>query len=271
MSQPNVSKHIKSLEADLNINLIHRKSQEFTLTDAGEEFYTYAQQIISLYEEAIMKIDDRKKKEQNSLVFGTTTAFGSNFLPEYLRQFNQIHPNTTIKFCIEKSITIISMLEKREIEFAILSEYVASHLSQCEKCVIGVDKLVLIVDSKHPLAKKKTVHLNELNKEYYITKSKDSSLHKFIQSKLDNPEFMKNSQVESGNQFSIREAVIRGIGVSIVSEQVIQPEIKSGKLVALEIEDYPLNRDIMVVYLEETTLSDSAKAFIASFVSEENL
>lgn len=50
------------------------------------------------------------------------------------------------------------------------------------------------------------------------------------------------------NQYSIKEAVAHGLGISIVSELLVKKDIENGLLSKLSIEDFELKRNIKIVY-----------------------
>ena len=90
--QSNITAHIKKLETELNITLLIRHAKGVTLTDEGEKFLHYAEQIVSLLDEAA----ELFRKEKKTLKIGTTQTIAGYLLPECLCVYKKSYPNTSI-------------------------------------------------------------------------------------------------------------------------------------------------------------------------------
>jgi len=123
------------------------------------------------------------------------------------------------------------------------------------------DKLVLIVPPDHRLAHLFYCQLNDLNDEPFITKEDSASLVKFLKEQLNNPTFLNQPTINISTQTSIKHAVAKGQGIAIVSEQLIENDIKLNKMCKLEIEGYPLSGDIQMIYRSDIKLPMAASLF----------
>ena len=56
LSQPTISSHIKSLEAEFGVQLLVRTTKDVVLSDAGKIFYDYALELIHIRDVAYMKM-----------------------------------------------------------------------------------------------------------------------------------------------------------------------------------------------------------------------
>lgn len=261
VTQPNVSKQIKRLEAELGVSLIERQGRSFRITEAGELFLEYANQILGLYAQAQDRLKPFTHSMQQVLSFGTTSLIGAHILPEVLSSFVQHAPSVQLAMKIESSKHIVRMLQQQEIEFAFLSSYIPlpeDYQSQffCE------DRLVLIVPPNHRLAQQQTCTLSDLDGEHFLIKNVNASLYKHLQKSLGYPHFMRDKRIEVGSQTSIKHSVQHGLGISIVSEHIVQSNLQRGELVALTIDGFPLKREIHLVYSKNHPLSPITETFI---------
>ena len=68
--------------------------------------------------------------------------------------------------------------------------------------------------------------------------------------------------LELGSNEAIKEAVLRGVGVAILSTYAVQKELKGGQLHSLEVSDLYCDRDMFVVQDRRRVLSLQARLFL---------
>ena len=96
------------------------------------------------------------------------------------------------------------------------------------------DRLVLAVPGNHPWRKKKSVALEELLQEPFVAREKGSATRDVLESYLKEHKSVSLAQFnicgELGSSEAIKEAVIAGLGVSILSIHAIKRELQRGLL-----------------------------------------
>lgn len=181
-------------------------------------------------------------------------------MPKLIKNFQDLFPNINVNMTIKSSKKLFEMLEKYEIEFVFLSHYVDIDKNKYISQHFFNDRLALIVNSQHRLAKKSTCRLSDIRNETLITKDSYSSLYRFLGDHVDNFTFKKELIIN--NQEAIKQAVIEGVGVSIMSKLAVNVEEQSGLIKVLEIEDYDLNRSINLVYDKRKHITPAGHAFL---------
>lgn len=243
VSQPNVTKQIKRLEEELGVQLIQRDKQYFSLTDEGVLFLEFCQQALQLQSHY-----EQKRKalhvDPNKLNIGTTNLIANAILPEILLDFSKKYPSLKLNLKVDHSKHIINYFEQAEISVALLSSYIPLEIEGLDMTFVLRDPLVVIVPVNHRLCGQTTCQLSDLEDECFITKDTSSSLYQYLQTQLNHPVFMEKNYVGIGTQSSIKRAVSKGLGFSIVSAHLIQNDVALNKLHALTIENYPLERSV---------------------------
>ena len=260
-SQPAVSKQIKALEDDLGVPLFNRIGHKNHLTIQGEYFKPYAQEILNTFNMAKKHILQLENLEEGSISFGATNFIGVYLIPQILSAFREKFPNIKINFTISSSKKLISMLENDGLEFAFFSSYVDLDANKYIFEEVFEDKLKIIVSSKHPLAKYKEISFTDFEDETFILKGNNSSLTKFLEEVLGNDLLKDKSLLKISNQEGIKEAVIKNLGVSIMSERAIVHEKKLGIIKTLNLKNHDLKRTINLVYSKKHNLTPAAKEF----------
>ena len=244
-SQPNVTKQIKSLEEELGYPLIVRTHKSFTLTEYGKLFYETAKKVVATMNGGLNALRELADTTSRSIIIGST------ILPALLPLLNDAFPDHQVSIKVDRSKVILADLEARKIQLAFFSEYIPVDMKQFASTTVYEDSLIVICKTDHALAKKGRCTLEDLNGERYISKGSQSSLHKFLLKQLREPEFMNRQPFVVDNQYSIKEAVAHGLGISIVSELLVKKDLESGYLSKLELDGFTPKRNIQLVYRKD--------------------
>lgn len=249
-TQSSISKQIKSLEMELDVKLFERKNQLNSLTPEGELFVPFAQKIVENYQEGLKALEVHRNNEKNELRIGTTSLFGSFVVPNIMSEYKNLYPHTKFKIVIDSSKAVLEKLENKEIDIAFISDYIPFD-SQAYDCdIFKRDSLILIVPNNHPFVKQEEITLQSFVDETFIIKSKESSLFKFLIKKLkeQNSAIQFDDVIEINNQNSIVQAVSLGLGISIVSEMLLDNEEIPAHVHAVKLENFDLFREVCYVY-----------------------
>lgn len=96
LSQPTISKVVKNLEDELNIELIDRSGKGIELTIAGEVFLNEGKKIIGMIEDLSSLLDDMKDLKKGKIIIGIPNLIGYLYFPPILKAFRDLYPNITI-------------------------------------------------------------------------------------------------------------------------------------------------------------------------------
>src|SRR6476646_513842 len=87
LSQPSLSKQIKTLEKNFNILLIKRENNKISLTENGKIHLDYSEKILPLCEECCRVFIDFRKGERGDLTLGVSQKISKYFLPKIIELF----------------------------------------------------------------------------------------------------------------------------------------------------------------------------------------
>jgi DNA-binding transcriptional LysR family regulator len=261
ISQPALSKQISSLEEELKVPLFNRSKKATSLTLYGEYFVPYAKNMLANYRNAKEHILQIENLNEGTLRFGATNFIGVYLIPFYLAKFQELFPGITLHFTINSSRNILSKLSSYELEFILLSDYIEIDEKRFARIPWYQDELRVIVGKKCPLFEQDSVSLQDLAQYTYITKSPSSSIYKFIEHKMGNA-FHPRNYLFISHQDAIKNAVLYGMGFSLLSPKAVDFEVHSGLLKALPIEGFKLKREIEIVHESKRHLTPASEKFI---------
>ncbi len=274
VSQPSLSKQIKTLEYELGINLFNRTNRKVTLTEAGQLFLKYTDRTLALCEETCRAMEDLKNGEQGNLIIGGSQTIGTYLMPQIIAAFNQKNPQITLNVQVDSTRNIARNIVERQIDIAIVGGDVPIQFKknlQIEP--FAEDELSLIVSNSHPFAnrKEKIINKEDLYHLNFITLNTNSTIKNFIdRTLLQNEIQTKNFNIvmQLNSIEAIKTAVGLGLGVAFVSASAIKKELKLKTLVVIKIKNIKINRQLSIVTNPECYKS---KAFNDFYYELDNL
>lgn len=264
LTQPAVSLQIQALEELYETKLFDRSSGSINLTPAGEILYKYAKQILTLYAEAAKEISKITGLIKGCVKIGAGTTVGNYILPAVAVDFKKRHPKIRVSISIGNARKILEMLNSSMIDFGIISEMPGKNKFSIESIIS--DELCVICSSEHPLTNQKSVSIYDVIKEPFVIREEGSSTRVIIEKFLaENGLSVSDLHISLilGSTGSIKEAVERGTGLSIVSKWAIRKEISCGNLRVLKLKEGKITRDFYIVLPKNTILSPAVEEFIA--------
>lgn len=253
LSQPSLSKQIKTLESRLNISLINRENNIVSLTEAGKLFLQYSERILALCEESCRALNDLKSGDRGNLTVGASQTIGTYLMPRVLALFAQNHPQINIKVHVDSTRKIAKRVLESDINIAVVGGNVPQELEKNLKVESFVDdELILIIPKSHPFAlrKKKKITKDDLYHLKFITLNSNSTIRKLIdniliQNHIRTKQFNVIMQLNSIE--AIKTAVSLGLGAAFVSSSAIEKEIELKTIEIIAIENIKITRILSVI------------------------
>jgi DNA-binding transcriptional LysR family regulator len=111
ISQSAVSRHISSLERDLNVPLFYRHARGLVLTEQGELLFRTAQDVFSKLASTQILLADSREKPSGELKVTTTVALGTGWLTPRLKEFLNLYPDIKLQLLLDDEILNLTMRE----------------------------------------------------------------------------------------------------------------------------------------------------------------
>ncbi len=259
-TQPALSIAIKRLEEELGEPLFDRSSRSGNLTEAGKILYSYAQRMINLRQEAGEAVGELRGMFRGRLKIGANESTSHYMLPQLLLEYRQRHPHIRIEVHRSVSERIPHEVLERNLDFGFLS-YDPLHAS-LQSIEVSRDLLTLVVPPGHPLAGRPRVTVRELGEYQFVahharTPARDRIFELFRQHRTP-----LNICVDLATLETIKDFVIRGVGIAILPRLTVADEIDSGKLIEVPVTGMKIEKTLRLVYRRESGLSHAARSFL---------
>jgi DNA-binding transcriptional LysR family regulator len=263
LSQAAVSQRVQTLEKTLGTPLFKRQGGRVLLTEAGQKLYDYGQRILDLHRQARRDITGHQSPVGGELSLAASSIPGEHLLPTLLPLFARKHPHIRVRAAISDSMGVMVQVERGQASLGLVGRKTDNpHL---EFRYLASDRMVLIVPPGHALNRRKKVALKQLLDHPLIVREVGSGLRHCLEKSLDHAgRSLADLHVvmELGSNEAIKEAVLRGVGVAILSTYAVQKELRAGQLHALEVHDLRCNRDMYVVQDRRRVLPFPARLFL---------
>lgn len=265
LSQPSLSKQIKTLEKNLDIVLINRENNRISLTENGKVFLQYSERILALCEESCRALIDLKNGDRGSLTVGASQTVGTYLMPRILALFAQNYPQIDLKVKVNSTPIIANNVFKREIDIAVVGGEIPNKLKKNLNIEDFVeDEINLIISTSHPFAKKKKINKEDLYYLNFITLNSNSTIGKFIENILIQNQ-IETKQLKVVMQLNsiegIKTAVSLGLGAAFVSSSAIEKELELKAVEVLKIENVQITRTLSIINNREYYQSKAFKFF----------
>lgn len=262
LSQPSLSKQIKTLEKNLDVILLYRENNKISLTENGKVFLEYSERILALCEESCRALIDLKNGERGNLTVGASQTIGTYLMPRVLALFAQKYPQIDLKVQVNSTRIIAKNIINREIDLAVVGGEIPDEFKKNLTIENFVeDEFSLIVSKSHPFTTKNFITKEDLYHLKFITLNSNSTIKKFIDKILSQNQIeVKQLKIimQLNSIEGIKTAVSLGLGAAFVSSAAIEKEIEFQTIEILKIKNLRITRMLSII-----TNSDyyKAKAF----------
>jgi DNA-binding transcriptional LysR family regulator len=130
--------------------------------------------------------------------------------------------------------------------------------------------LVIVAPPEHALATQKNIPLKRLEDEVFLTRERGSGTRSAIERFFAQHEVQLNTGMEIASNEAIKQSVRAGLGLGLLSRDTLDMELALGKLVILDVEDFPIVRHWYVMHRKGKRLSIVAQAFQQFLLEEAN-
>jgi len=250
LSQPSLTKQIQHLEERVGSRVVNRGTAGISLTPEGRILYDYSRRILRLREDAKERITKIKEKESGHICICASTIPGTYILPRLLGKVKHTYPDMQVQIQMHDSEETIQIILNEDAELGFIGKEPANKKLFAEP--LWKDRLVLAVPGNHSLAARGSISVEELTRIPFISRERGSATRDIVersfQKDLDIDFSHLNVVCELGSSEAVKEAIIAGLGVSILSVYAVTRELSLGLIAIVDISDIALERYFYLIY-----------------------
>jgi len=264
LTQPSLTKHVKNMEETLNVRLVNRERMGISLTPEGKILYDYARKLLHLREEAGERLVRIKDNTAGVIDVQASTIPATYILPYVLSDFHKIQPDIRVNVQMADSEESIDAILNQEAEIGVIGKKPLNQKLHAE--TLWEDRLVVAVPRGHRLAGREMVTWAELADEPFVVREKGSAtrevFERYLRDVLNWTLSRLRIVVELGSSEAVKEAVIAGLGVSMISVHAVDRELRSGLLCEVPVENCRIERSFYLIYRRQLPLMRHHQIFL---------
>lgn len=265
LRQPTVSAHIQELENALGGKLLYRIRGRVSLTPLGQLLEERAKNLLAFKRETVAAVEQFHGTLTGELWVGGSNTPGEYLLPQKLGAFNQKYPEVKPILRIGDSAGIVEDVLDGKVELGFVGS--KGNDTRLSFAKIWKDEMVLAVPKGHRWSRQKHVQLTDLRSEKFISRERGSgtldSFRRLLAKGRQSGEGLLDVSMELGSTEAVKEALMAGFGISILSRISIRHELAEGSIVEVPIRGLTMQRDFYEVYHSRRLLHPIAQAFRA--------
>lgn len=259
ITPPAVSMQIKELELEVGLPLFDRTSRQVSLTTVGEYVLAHTRRVLAVMRDAEDQVARFRGLKTGSLDVGMVST-AEYFLPRMLVQFREDFPGLEVRLQVaDNREEMIALMQRADIELAIMGRPPNGWPTRAEP--FAMHPHVLVTAAAHPFARLKVVHARELAEEGFIVREPGSGTRAILDEYMQAHRIIPRVAMQMSSNEAVKQAVMAGMGVSLMSLHTIGLELEHHLLAAPETEGLPVMRRWHVVNNLAKTLSPAAEAF----------
>jgi DNA-binding transcriptional LysR family regulator len=259
ITQPAVSIQIKRLEEQVGLPLFEQVGKKTFPTSAGKTVYAASLDIINRVEDLKISIEELKGTVKGSLKVSVVST-AKYFLPELLGVFLHEYPDVEPKLTFTNRARVIERLMNNEDDFVIMGQTPKEENLEASPFLNNI--LGIVAHKDHPLANKKNITIKELAKQRFLIRESGSGTRVVFDQLLQEHGVEIEPYMELGSGEALKQAVMAGLGIAVLSLHSVQLERDVNRLTVLDVEGFPLKRRWYVVHLKGKKLSLVAQTFL---------
>lgn len=261
LSQPAVTKIIQSLEHEVGMELVERQGRRIVLTYAGRVLHSYARRLFALEREMEDALANLRDADAGEITLAANTTTGVYLLPSIVARFRRRYPHVQLHVTILNSSEIVEAILNWALDFGLVEGDPALLPSELRVEVFTYDELILVASPNHRWQGVEALEPEVLRSGELLLREQGSGIREVIEHALLQHRVKVEPLLVLPDNEAIKQMVINGVGVAILSARAVQRELAAGDLVRLPITGVELHAQISLARRVDKQLSQAAQAF----------
>jgi DNA-binding transcriptional LysR family regulator len=256
ITQPAVSKHVASLEAELG-QLFVRRRRGTALTPAGELLADHVLRAEAILASGRRAAEAARDGHMGTLSLAASGIPGTYVLPPLLARFHEEHSTVTIDFQLSTSGGALELVRAHRAELGVIGGLVVPPELESETLI--EDEIVLVGP---PSLGGRRLKPRELADLAWIYREEGSATRAAVEAARWEAGLHVSRSLELPSWEAVKIAVAQGAGIAAVSRLALELELQAGILVVLDLPRWRVERMISAVYTREVPLGPAAELFL---------
>jgi len=260
ISQSGASQVVHQLEQRLDVKLIDRSKRPFVLTQEGEVYYQGCRRLVERYYALEEDVRTLHHEVAGRVGVASIYSIGLSHMNRFIKEFLTEYPRADVRLQYQHPSKVYEFVESDQVDLGLVSYPRSSRT--IEVIPWREEPMVLVCAPEHPLARRKSVPLAQL--DGLDTVGFDDNLH--IRQEIDRVFGARQIEVNVVMAFDNIETIKRAIeinaGVSLLPEPTVSREVASGSLAAVPLSGEKMVRQLGIIHRRGKEFGKTAQRFL---------
>jgi len=258
LTPPAVSIQIKQLTEAVGQPLLEQVGKKIYLTEAGNLIATACRDIFARIETLNQELASLDNLEKGHIRIAIITT-AKYFIPRLLGQFLTLHPGAEPSLFIGNRKAVLDRLAQNKDDLYILGQ--PPEKIRIEAVPFASNRLIAVAQPDHPLAGRKSIAPDVIEKEYFILREEGSGIRLATEEYFRENQCKLNVRMVMSSNEAIKQCIMAGLGIAFMSESSVERELEAGEIIKLNVRGLPIKRQWYIVHPQQKSLSLLAAAF----------
>jgi len=258
VAQPSLSQQVLKLEEDLGAKLFDRLGRSVRLTEAGRAFLPHARSILHQMEAARTGVEDKRTDVRGSVAAGVIPTIAPYLMPRYTAAFAKKYPEARLRIVEETTPVLVENLRNLSIDLAVLA--LPLRHKEFELFPLRTEPLFAVLPRDHPRASAKSLSLKDLRGESFVMLRDGHCFRDLSIAACARARVTPRIAFESGQFSSLLGMVAAGVGVSLVPQMAVDPNVPCRYI---RLSDVRATRTIVAAVLRGRSFNRVQQAFLS--------
>lgn len=258
LTQPAVSIQLKNFQDQFEIPLTEVVGRKIYVTDFGKEIAEAAEQILQQ-----VNTIDYKTLAYKGQLFGkikiSVVSTGKYVMPYFLADFLKMHPGVELEMDVTNKNKVVKSLQNNEVDFALVS--ILPEKMKVEKIDLMQNKLFLVGNMEEDFTKKKKIE-DILENRPLLFRENGSGTRQTMERFIVQQDLMISKRMELTSNEAIKQAILAGLGYSIMPLIGIRKEIQNKDLQIIPLKGLPIKTNWSLIWGKGKNHNPAALAYL---------
>ncbi len=252
VTQPSISKAVKALEKELQVELMRRNGKYCELTHEGRRFQARILPVLAELDEIPAEIQNRRARKQIRI----NVLSASFMMPSLIKKYRETHPDV-----------FFTLLDRREAinwDICIRSTLPEVFFSNAVKLMD--ERLLFACKKGTELAEKERISLGDLTDVDFVVLKKGGSIRAVSDKKFKERGFIPRISYECDNHYILKRMVEEGLGVAIWPEyswrRKLEEEDDGSSICLKPLDIAEFTRSLYLIRQKDVKLTENIEEFI---------
>lgn len=266
-SQSAITVQVQQLENELGVRLFDRIGKNVTITHYGQAFIPYARDVVAAADKAVNFAVDEQELI-GTLRVGTIESIMTSSFRDILPEFHRRCPHVRVQLIVSGTQALTDQLMHNELDLIYTLDDLGHDPQRIKLCESPED-IVIVSNSRHPLAQRPALELAELVQEPFALMPKTNSYRHLFDLELARHALEAHPFLELDSTSMVMQLLLENPYLSVLPRYAVRRHVENGTLAVLPVADCAMKQWMQLVHHRDKVLTPQIRAMISVIAENE--